>query len=65
METPQIFSEKIAAAHVEATLGTGALDEAKQASDNEHAMGFFEAIRKHKQAAFWSAVISMSIVMEG
>ncbi len=64
MATPEI-AEKLAAAHVEATLGMGAIDEAKNASDNEHSMEFWEAIKTHKKAAFWSAVISMSIVMEG
>lgn len=65
MATTEVFAEKVAAAHVEATLGHGALDEAKHASDNEHSTGFFQAIKSHKKAVFWSAVISMSIVMEG
>jgi MFS transporter, SP family, general alpha glucoside:H+ symporter len=59
------LSEKTAAAHVEATLGASALDDAKTASDNEHKATFWTAIKTHKKAVFWSAIISMSIVMEG
>jgi MFS transporter, SP family, general alpha glucoside:H+ symporter len=59
------LNEKTAAAHVEATLGATALDDAKNASDNEHKATFWTAVKTHKKAVFWSAVISMSIVMEG
>ena len=65
MASKDVFAEKVATAHVEAMLGAGAIDEAKHASDSEHNMGFLQALKTHKKAAFWSAVISMSIVMEG
>ena len=65
MAPNETLVEKAAAAHVEATLGASAIDEAKNASDNEHSMTFLTAVKTHKKAVFWSAVISMSIVMEG
>ena len=65
MAPNEILMEKAAAAHVEATLGASAIDDAKNASDNEHKATFWTAIKTHKRAVLWSAVISMSIVMEG
>ena len=62
-DTPRV--EKIATAHVEETLGQGATDEAKHASDNEHKATFRQVIKSHRWAIFWSCVISMSVVMEG
>lgn len=41
-------AEKVATAHVEDKLGHGALDEAKLASDNEHAATLREALSKHR-----------------
>jgi SP family general alpha glucoside:H+ symporter-like MFS transporter len=52
-------------AQVEETLGRGAITEAKSATQAEHELTLWQAIRTHKKAVFWSAVISMSIVMEG
>lgn len=62
-DTPYV--EKIATAHVESTLGDGAVDEAKNASDNEHKATFGQTFKTYRWAVFWSCVISMSIVMEG
>ncbi|KAJ6103514.1 hypothetical protein N7486_005941 [Penicillium sp. IBT 16267x] len=57
--------EKTAAHHVEDTLGHGAIIEAKQASDEEHAQTLFQALRANRKAVAWSMLISMSIIMEG
>ncbi|KAJ5917225.1 hypothetical protein N7466_010779 [Penicillium verhagenii] len=57
--------EKTAAHHVEDTLGHGAIIEAKQATDEEHAQTLFEALRDNRKAVAWSMLISMSIIMEG
>lgn len=40
-------------------------DMARQAADQEHAMTFFQAIRKYPKAVFWSVLLSVSIIMEG
>lgn len=65
MATSDIFAEKAATHHVEETLGRGAITEAKNASDAEHSATLGKSLKKHKKAIFWSAIISMSIVMEG
>ena len=57
--------EKTAVAHVESTLGQGSIDEAKNASDNEHNATFWQSVKTHRKACLWSALISMSIIMEG
>lgn len=61
----EIALEKTAAHHVEDTLGHGAIIEAKQASDEEHAQTLFQALRDNRKAVAWSMLISMSIIMEG
>lgn len=61
----EIALEKSAANHVEDTLGIGAVIEAKQATDDEHAQTLFQALRENRKAVAWSVVISMSIIMEG
>lgn len=61
----EITFEKSAAAHLEDTLGQGAIVEAKHASDEEHAQTLFQAISANRKAVMWSMVISLSIVMEG
>ncbi|EHA46739.1 maltose permease MAL31 [Pyricularia oryzae 70-15] len=38
---------------------------AKQAADEEHNLGFREAMRRYPQAAMWSVLVSASIIMEG
>lgn len=60
-----IALEKTAAHHVEDTLGHGAVFEAKQAADDEHAQTLMQALRENRKAVMWSVLISMSIVMEG
>lgn len=42
-----------------------ATEDAKQASAAEHSTTVFEALRDNKKAIFWSAIISLSIIMEG
>ncbi|KAG2414774.1 hypothetical protein HFD88_005962 [Aspergillus terreus] len=57
--------EKLAAHHVQDTLGVGAVIEAKQATDEEHAQTLWQALRANRKAVAWSVLISLSIVMEG
>jgi hypothetical protein len=57
--------EKVAAHHVEETLGQGALIDAKHAADEEHAQTLWQAIKANKKAVGWSVLVSMSVVMEG
>ncbi|KAJ3958325.1 hypothetical protein N0V92_005088 [Colletotrichum tropicale] len=38
---------------------------AKQAAEDEHSLGFLEAIRLYPKAALWSVLVSASIIMEG
>lgn len=57
--------EKSATAQVESTLGKGAIYEAKNASDDEHQQTPWQAVKANRMAIFWSALISLSIVMEG
>ncbi len=64
-EVTQIPVSKGISAHVEETLGKGAIEEAKFASQAEHEATVLQSIKKHKMAVLWSAAISMSIVMEG
>ncbi|KXJ86530.1 general substrate transporter [Microdochium bolleyi] len=38
---------------------------AKQAADDEHTLGFRDAIRRYPKAVLWSVAVSTSIIMEG
>ncbi|KAI8192147.1 hypothetical protein KHU50_013201 [Colletotrichum sp. SAR 10_65] len=38
---------------------------ARQAAEDEHSLGFLEAIRLYPKAALWSVLVSASIIMEG
>lgn len=38
---------------------------AKQAAEEEHNLGLFDAIRRYPKAALWSILVSTSIIMEG
>lgn len=58
-------AQKVADTAVEEKLGQNALFEAKQATDEEHAQTFFQALNENRKAAFWSIAISMAIIMEG
>ena len=40
-------------------------EEARQATAAEHSLGFLQAIKTYKKAAFWSFLISMTVIMEG
>lgn len=62
----QDMMEKIDAEHA-IPVEDAAKDEtaAKHAADQEHALGFVEAIRRYPQAAIWSVLVSASIIMEG
>ncbi|KXG51983.1 General substrate transporter [Penicillium griseofulvum] len=57
--------EKVAANHVEDTLGHGAIHEAKQATDDEHSQTLMQALRENRKAVMWSVLISGCIIMEG
>ncbi|KAH8703986.1 putative maltose permease [Talaromyces proteolyticus] len=63
--TSEINVEKSAATHLEDTLGSGAIIEAKRASDEEHSQTLWQAINANRKAVAWSMLISLSIVMEG
>jgi MFS transporter, SP family, general alpha glucoside:H+ symporter len=65
MASSEINLEKSAATHVETTLGSGAINEAKRASDEEHSQTLFQALSANRKAVIWSMLISLSIVMEG
>jgi MFS transporter, SP family, general alpha glucoside:H+ symporter len=39
--------------------------EARQATANEHELSFSQALKTYKRAAFWSILISMTVIMEG
>jgi SP family general alpha glucoside:H+ symporter-like MFS transporter len=39
--------------------------EAKIASQTEHQMTLWQALKSNKKAAIWSAIISLTIIMEG
>lgn len=65
MASTELNLEKLAAAHVEDTLGSGATNEAKRASEEEHAQTLFQAISANRKAVAWSMLISLSIIMEG
>ncbi|KAL5119900.1 hypothetical protein ACEQ8H_002262 [Pleosporales sp. CAS-2024a] len=52
-------------AHVEHRDVQVDVDEAKQATEEEHKLTLFQAIRKHPKAITWSILLSTSIIMEG
>ncbi|KAL7782942.1 general substrate transporter [Trichoderma ceciliae] len=56
---------KTEAAHLDGTLGEGAIAQAKHASDEEHSQTLLQALKSNRKAVFWSMLISMSIIMEG
>lgn len=41
------------------------LEKARQGSENEHELGFRNAVVHHKKAIFWAMVMSATIIMEG
>ena len=47
--------------HVENVKGT---EEARIASQNEHQNALWQALKSNKKAATWSAIISLTIIME-
>jgi SP family general alpha glucoside:H+ symporter-like MFS transporter len=57
--------QKVVDQDLEEKLGQNAILQAKQATDDEHAQTFLQALRENRRAVFWSVMISMSIVMEG
>jgi SP family general alpha glucoside:H+ symporter-like MFS transporter len=57
--------QKVVDQDLEEKLGQNALQQAKQATDDEHAQTLMQALRENRRAVFWSVMISMSIIMEG
>lgn len=54
--------------HVEESAGHNKLidfQEAQRAFEGEHNVPFRQAIRENWKAAMWSAVVSLTIIMEG
>ena len=43
----------------------GVIDEAKEATDHEHRMGIWKAIKTYPKAVGWSVLASTALVMEG
>ncbi|EJT71349.1 hypothetical protein GGTG_10608 [Gaeumannomyces tritici R3-111a-1] len=41
------------------------IEGAKRATENEHKMGLFEALRMYPKASAWSILISVAVIMEG
>ncbi|KAH8674251.1 general substrate transporter [Xylariales sp. PMI_506] len=50
---------------MELTTSAGIAQGARLATEEEHNLGFWEAIKRHKMACFWSAVVSLTIIMDG
>jgi hypothetical protein len=67
----QITDEKIAAQPIEFSasnpgLGDKVLDhDARLATAAEHSLTFWQALKTYRKAAFWSVLVSTSIIMEG
>jgi SP family general alpha glucoside:H+ symporter-like MFS transporter len=57
--------QKVVDQDLEEKLGQQALQQAKQATDDEHAQTLMQALRENRRAVFWSVMISLSIIMEG
>lgn len=57
--------QKVVDQDLEEKLGQNALQQAKQATEDEHAQTLMQALRENRWAVFWSVMISMSIIMEG
>jgi len=58
-------AQKVADRELEEKLGYNALQEAKQATEDEHAQTLLQAIKENRRAVLWSVLISMTIIMEG
>jgi len=57
--------EKTAAQQVENLSGVENTKEAKLASQSEHETTLWQALKENKKAAFWSVMLSTTIIMEG
>ncbi len=58
-------AQKAADHELEEKLGLSAIHEARQATKEEHAQTFWQALSENRRGVFWSVLISMSIIMEG
>lgn len=58
-------AQKVADKDLEERLGHSALQDAKQATDDEHAQTLMQALKENRKAVMWSMLISMTIIMEG
>jgi SP family general alpha glucoside:H+ symporter-like MFS transporter len=52
-------------AAVEQIESTDATKEARIAAQTEHETTLWQALKSNKKAALWSAIISLTIIMEG
>lgn len=57
--------QKVADKELEEKLGSDAIFEAKQATDEEHAQTLTQALKENRPAVIWSVLISLTIIMEG
>lgn len=62
MATKDNEIEKKPLDHIEAVENT---KEAKLAAQAEHETTLWQALKSNKKAAMWSAVISLTVIMEG
>jgi len=62
MAEEEVVAEKVAADQVE---DIDDIKNAKLASDEEHETTLWQGLKHNKKAAFWSVVLSTTIIMEG
>ena len=59
------MDEKKTTDHVESIEKLTTIEDAKQAAREEHETTLWQALKSNREAAVWSAVISLTIIMEG
>lgn len=57
--------EKAAVDHVEHVVDVGNTKDAKLAAEAEHETTLWQALRENRKAAFWSVMLSTTVIMEG
>lgn len=66
MEKPEVVHDDVQsdASSIKDDVAKVILQDAKDASKDEHETTFREALKLHKKAVFWAVVMSLTIVME-
>lgn len=57
-----MLDEKKTKEHIE---DVECIEDAKLANQREHETTFWQALKSNRKAAMWSAIISLTIIMEG